>query len=68
MTDHEPCLVVNSSGEWRVDMRPPIQPRIPPQFDWSSELHGAVKFYRRNGEDTVLNKKRRAHFRKRKLK
>lgn len=51
MSDLVPCLVVNSRGEWRVEERPPISPRIPPQFDWSNELQSAAKFYRRHGED-----------------
>lgn len=60
MSDLVPCLVVNSRGEWRVEERPPVPPRIPPQFDWSSELQSAAKFYRRNGEDLKRSKLRRA--------
>lgn len=62
----EPCLVYSTlTGQWRVEDRPPVEPSIPPQFDWSSELERAAKRYRRLGEDTQLKKRRRAQFRRR---
>ena len=52
MSDLVPCLVVNSRGEWRVEERPPIAPRIPPEHEWSSvpsaSLFLAQKYHRRS--------------------
>jgi len=61
----EPCLVYsNKTNQWRLEDRPPVEPRIPTQFNWSSELDLAAKRYRRLGEDTQLKKRRRAQYRR----
>ena len=61
----EPCLVLGTDGQWRIEERPPIPARIPPQFDWSSELSKAARFYRKNGEDLDRRKRARAKLKSR---
>jgi len=61
----EPCLVYSKqTNQWRLEDRPPVEPRIPPQFEWSSELEQAAKRYRRLGEDTHLKKRRPEQYRR----